>query len=120
MTTEFEIGHEKCRSGVCVVCYQKASRSLSAKEIQLIQEFLIAGYRSSHPDFPNGVCTGCSIMLSKKRKDPNLVIPIVEDYDPDRKTGLHSVTTCSCKICTTSHCYDDVHTVNMIAFVNIK
>ena len=74
----------------------EGSRSLSAKEIQLIQEFLIKGYRSSHPD-PD---PGCSIMLSKKRKAPNLVIPLVEDYDPDRKTGLRSVTTCSCKICT--------------------
>ena len=100
MATAFEIGQEKCRSKVCVVCYQKASRSLSEAEIQLVQEFLIDGYSSSHPDFPNGVCTGCSINLSKKRNDPTAALSIVENYDPDRKAGLRSVNMCSCKICS--------------------
>ena len=100
MATAFEIGHEKCRSLVCVVCYQKASSSLSEAEILLVQEFLIDGYRSSHPDFPNGVCTGCSITLSRKRSDPTVALPVVENYDPDRKAGLRSVDTCTCKICS--------------------
>ena len=100
MATAFEIGHEKCRSLVCVVCYQKASRSLFEAEILLVQEFLIDGYRSSHPDFPNGVCTGCSIALSRKRSDPTVALPVVENYDSDRKAGLRSVDTCTCKICS--------------------
>ena len=75
MTTEFGVEHEKC-SLVCVVCYKKASRPLSASEIQSIQEFLIDGYSSSDPDFPNGVCTGCSIVLSKKCKDPTTALPV--------------------------------------------
>ena len=83
MTTEFEIGHEKCCSLVCAVCYKKASRSLSTSEIESIQEFLSNGYSSSDP-FPNGVCTGCSIALSKKHKVPTSALPVAESCDPER------------------------------------
>ena len=48
--------------------------------------------------FHNGVCTGCSIVLSKKRKDPTTTSTVVESYDPERKTGLRPVNTCYCKI----------------------
>ena len=99
-STAFEIEHEKCRSLVCVACYQKASRSLWELEIKIVQYYLIDGYSSSHPDFLNGICTSCSISLSKKRKDPTISLPIVENYDPERKTGLRSLNACSCKICS--------------------
>ena len=95
MLTAFEIGHEKCRSLVCVVYYQKASRSLSELQIKNVQDYLIDGYSSSHPDFPNEICKGCSTALSKKRKDPTIVLPIVEHYNPGRKTGLRSLNACS-------------------------
>ena len=97
MTTEFEIGHKKCCSLVCLVCYKKASRSLSASEIQSIQEIVIDGYSSSDPDFPNGVCMSCSIVSSKKGNDPTTALAVAESYDPEIKTGLRSVNTCSCK-----------------------
>ena len=71
----------------CVVCNKKASRSLSASEIQSIREFLIDCYGSSDPDFPSGVCTGCSIALSKKPKDPTTALPVAESYDPERTAG---------------------------------
>ena len=61
MSTVFEIGHDRCRSKVCVVCYGKASCLLSELEIETVEKILIDGYSSSHPDFPCGVCTGCSI-----------------------------------------------------------
>ena len=99
-STALEIGHGKCRSLVCVVCYQKASRSLSELEIKNIQDYLIDGYSSSHSEFPNGICTGSSIALSKKRKDSTISLPIVENYDPERKTGLRSLNPLSCKICS--------------------
>ena len=95
MSTAFEIGHEKCRSLVCVVCYQKASHSLLELEIKNVQDYLIDGCSFSHPDFLNGICTSCSIALSKKRKDPIIALPIVENFDPERKTGLRSVNACS-------------------------
>ena len=100
MSTAFEIRHEKCRSLVCVKCYQKVSRLLWELEIKNVQNYLINRYSSSHPDFPNGICRGCSIALSKKRKDPTIALPIVENYDPERKTGLRSLNACSCKICS--------------------
>ena len=78
MTAEFEIGHEKCCSLVCAVCYKKASYLLSAWEIKGIQDFLIDGYSSSDSDFPNGVWTGYSIVLSQKRKDPSTALSVLE------------------------------------------
>ena len=44
-----------------------------------------------------------SIVLSKKRKDPTTALPVVESHDPERKTGLRSVNTCSCKICSVAN-----------------
>lgn len=57
-------------------------------------------YSSSDSDFPNGVCTCCSIVLSNKRKDPTTALPIIESYNPERKTSLRLINTCSCKICS--------------------
>ena len=80
---------------------RKASRLLSELEIETVENILIDGYSSSHPDFPCGVCTGCSIAPSKKRTDPDFTIPVLETYDPGRKkVGLRSVDTCSCRICS--------------------
>lgn len=84
MITESEFGHKKCSSSVCVACYKKPSRLLSALEIQSIQE-LSDGYSSSDPVIPNGVCMDCSIVFSKKRKDPTTALPVVESYDPEKK-----------------------------------
>lgn len=99
MATNFDLEHDRCRSEVCVVCYEKASRTLSDLEINTVQTFLIDGYSVYDPDFPNGVCTGCSINLSKKRKDVEFKIKVVENYNPDRRTGLRSIDTCECRIC---------------------
>ena len=80
---------------LCVV------RSVSAGDIEVIREHIIDGYSSTNEDFPNGICTGCSLSLSKKRKDSSFVIPNqVENYDPGRTTGLRSRHECVCRICT--------------------
>ena len=90
---------KRCRSKVCVVCYEKASRTLLYLEIQTVHEFLIDDCNVMHPDFPSGICTGCSIILSKKRKDVDFKIKVLENYNPERKFGLRSVDTCLCRIC---------------------
>ena len=65
------------------MCYRKASRSLSSSEINVIGQYRIEGYRTKDPDFPNGICTGCSIATSKKRNKKDYTLPIqIEDYDP--------------------------------------
>ena len=69
MSTKFDLGHDRCRSKVCVVCYEKPSRMLSDLETETVDKFLIDGCKSTHPDFPCGICTGSSIALPKKRKD---------------------------------------------------
>ena len=68
MVTDFDLGHDRCRSKVCVVYYEKASLILLGLEIETVDTFLIDGYKSTHPDFPCKICTGCSIALSKKGK----------------------------------------------------
>ena len=78
----------------------KASCKLSDLEIETVVKFLIAAYKSTHPDFPCESCTGCSIALSKKRKDVDFEIPALESYGLERKVGLQSVVTCSCRIWT--------------------
>ena len=101
MATDLETSHNRCREKVCVVCYTKTTRSVSAGDIEVIRQYIIDGYTSSNADFPAGICTGCSISLSKKRKDPSFVIPNqVENYDPGRKKGLRSCHECDCRICT--------------------
>ena len=100
MATEFDLGHDRCRSKVCVVCYEKASCMLSDLEIETEVKFLIAAYKSMHPDIPCRSCTGCSIALSKKRKDVDFEIPVLESHDLERKVGLRLVGTFSCRICT--------------------
>ena len=101
MATSFNLEHEEYHGRVCVVCYRKASRSLSQAEVGDIQKYLIEGYNVNDPDFPNGICTGCSLSLSKKRNDEdyNLVIN-VDDYDPNRPPGLLLNPSCECRICT--------------------
>lgn len=99
MSTDVELGHENCRRLVCVVCYEKASSVLTDLQTSYIQDFLIEGYTISNPDFPCGICKNCSFIVSKKSRDPNVKLPLVESYDPGRTAGLRSVSVCSCKIC---------------------
>ena len=103
MAAQFETSHEYCREKVCVVCYKKGSRKLSVGDVEVVREFIIEAYSVSDSDFPNAICTGCSLSLSKKRKNPSFVIPNQhDDYDPGRRHVLRSstTTTCDCKICT--------------------
>ena len=101
MATELETSHEHCSGKVCVVCYGKSYRSVSSGDAEIIKQHIIDGYSTTNADFPNGICTGCSVSLSKKWKDPSFIIPNqIENYDPGRKTGLRSCHECVCRICT--------------------
>ena len=102
MATQFETSHESCRGKVCVVCYKKGTRTVSAGDVDVIRDYIIDGFSISDLDFPNGICTGCSLSLSKKRKNPDFSIPNLNDvYDPGRKLGLRSTmaSICDCRIC---------------------
>ena len=102
MATAFENSHELRRGKVCVVCYKKATRAVSAGDIEVVRNHIIEGYSSSNADLPSGICIGCSLNLSKKRKDATFAIPnCVDDYDPRRKAGLRSSAAhdCDCRIC---------------------
>ena len=100
MATEFDLGHDTCRSKVCALCYEKASRILQDLEIKTGNKILVDVYKSTHPDFPCGICTSCSIALSRKRKDVDFDIPVLESYFAERKVGLRSVGTFLRRICT--------------------
>ena len=63
-----EIGHEKCRALVCVVCYNKAAHVLSDLETKYVQEFIIEGYTASNPDFPCSICTICGFLFARNTR----------------------------------------------------
>ena len=46
MATEFGLGHDRCRSKVSVVSYEKASCMLLDIEIETVDRFLIVGNAS--------------------------------------------------------------------------
>ena len=76
------------------------STSIEAGHQEYLKEYLIEGYKVDNPDLPSGICVGCSVALSKKRKDNDFPLKIrIEDYDPKRPLGLRSITSCSCNIC---------------------
>ena len=60
---------------------------LSDLEIEIVDKFLIDGYKSTHPDFPCGICAGCSIALSEKCKDVDFIFLFWNLMI--RKEGLH-------------------------------
>ena len=96
----FDASHEECRHRVCIVCYGKGSRTLSETEIQTIQDFLIDGFDIENSNFPCAACVKCHIMLLKKHKDPDFLMPIRDiDYEPRRPTALRSIQQCTCRIC---------------------
>ena len=82
MATNFEHGNNECRSRVCVCYYRKADRPLPEKDIACIQLHLIEGHNVDNPAFPNGICSGCYLELSKKDKSDEYSLKIlVNDYD---------------------------------------
>ena len=91
--------HDRCRNKVCVVCLQKSKteRSLSDRDIGLIQRFARENYDVSNPDFPSALCGGCRLSLFKKDKDDTIVINVAP-FTPDRAIQLRS-TVCECVIC---------------------
>ena len=99
MSSMFDIEHDRCRSLVCVVCYSKALRKLNDSEVELVEKYIIDGYSVIDQNFPCGICTTCSIALYQKSKDPDCRLKTVDEYDPERKTNLRSVSECDCKIC---------------------
>ena len=80
----FDASHEECRHRVCIVCYGKGSRTLSETEIQTTQYFLIDGSDIKNSNFPCAAYVKCHIMLLKKYKDPDFLMPIRGiDYEPE-------------------------------------
>ena len=90
----FDASHEECRHRVCIVCYGKGSRTFSETEIETIQDFLIDGFDTENSNSPCAACVKCHIMLLKKHKDPDLLMPIRDiDYVPRRRTALRTINS---------------------------
>ena len=97
----YEQVHNKCRGRVCICCYWKGYRTISSKEVECIDSYLIEGYTVENSDFPNALCTDCQIELNKKINDTGYhLVPKVDDYDPGRSKYLWSSLDCGCRICT--------------------
>ena len=72
MASKFEQEHNECRGRVCVLCYHKGDRPISEREIKCIDQYLIEGYTSDNPEFPNALCTGCTSIYWKKLPTANI------------------------------------------------
>ena len=84
-----------------VCCYRKGDRTVSSKEVECIDSYLIEGYIVEDPDFPNALCTDCHIELNKKINNNGYhLVPKVDGYDPGRSKYLRSSLECKCRICT--------------------
>ena len=99
----FDEGHEIKREKVCVVCYRKARKKLSEREVNIIQNHVIRGYDVNNSDFPAGICGTCEFVISKLNAGKNVNLPNI-DYDPLRPKTLRSLEKCDCKICTVAEC----------------
>ena len=101
MASIFEQVHNKCWGRVCVFCYRKGDRTISSKEVECIDLYLIDGYTIEDPDFSNVFCTDCHIELNKKINDNRYdLVPKVGHHDPVQSKYLRSLLDCKCRICT--------------------
>ena len=102
MSTAGVDGHMRYRKLVCVVCYKKGNRDISANELLWIQDNLIDGYDANNDaNFPAAMCAHCHILLSQRINgiDMKQQLPKVESYDPGQPILLRD-SKCGCRICT--------------------
>ena len=86
---------------VCIVCYKKGTRSLSKSEIEVVKQHILEGFKPENSDSPIGICTNCSVLLSKRELNHEMALPLPNNYDPNRPKNLRSSTDkCDCRICT--------------------
>lgn len=103
--TDNDLYHNESRKRVCVICYRKGNRHLSSNDVKSIQDFVIKDYDTENEDFPEAICNGCVLLLSKLRNGQRVNLPQPTDYDPQRTNlVLRGSKTCSCRICTIAHC----------------
>lgn len=77
------------------------SRTISSKEVECIDSYLIKGYIVEDHDFPNAFCIDCDRKLNKKIKsNGHHLVPKVDDYDSGRSKYLLSLSDCNCRICS--------------------
>lgn len=88
---------------MCSMLQKSISFVICIRKSKLPRVFHWQLYSSSDLRFPNGVCTGYNIIVSWKRKDPSTALPVVDNYDPERKTDLRQVNTCTYKICSVAN-----------------
>ena len=89
VANKFEQVHNEYWGRFCVRWYQKGDNTISSKEVECIDPYLIEGYSVDDPDFLNALCIDCHIELNKKIND-NIyhLVPKVDDYDPEQSKYL--------------------------------
>ena len=77
------------------------SRTISSKEVDCIDSYLIEGFIVEDHNFPNGFCIDCDRKLNKKIKSNGYhLVPKVDDHDSGRSKYLLSSSDCNCWICS--------------------
>jgi hypothetical protein len=94
------MNHSEARQKVCIICYNKASRPLSALDIDGIQKYVIENYNAENLDLPCGICSPCHGILTQHRKgDTHKPFPVVGDYNPGTRILTRANSVCTCRIC---------------------
>ena len=99
MATSLDEEHNMCRTKVCLICYRKSRRTISALEANFIASNVMDGYLLEDLNLPCGLCGGCELLLRKRMDNDTIILPWSNNLDPERPTNLRSISSCTCRIC---------------------
>lgn len=92
--------HSEARKKVCIICYRKASRGLSANDVVSIQNLVIQNYTPENPDLPCGICGPChAILVEHRNGNMRRSLAVSDDYNAGARILTRSQPVCSCRIC---------------------
>ena len=94
--------HNKLRKRLCLVCCDKADRTIPESLVPVIREFLVLGYQREYPRLPEGLCGTCRVAInSMKNRDFDVTLP--EWFDYKTMANYHfprDGSRCECVLCT--------------------
>ena len=63
------MNHSEARKKVCIICYHKASRSLSSLDIEAVQQVVIENFNHQNTDFPCALNALYHAIFTEHRKE---------------------------------------------------
>ena len=69
MASNYRKNHEQNRSKVCLVCFDKGTKSsmalITGVQLRRIHDFFLEDYNVNNPELPNAICSCCRKKLEK-------------------------------------------------------